>query len=200
MDIVFPNNNEKEFLEIAEWLGTNELLLAYPLKRLEAVTTSEGFIKLIESSKVKIRVGIIAEPKEVQLARKEGITVLCRALAKPADRWLFEKAKPDIIFDLEQSPEPDSLHQRNSGLNHVLAAIAAKNRIAIGFSFASILNSSGTRRAQLLGRIAQNTALCKKYDVKCFFASFASSPWEMRGEHELKAIGELIGFSLKQNL
>jgi len=175
-DIVFPNNNEKEFIEMAERLGISELVFAYP-----QLPTP----KFPDNSKVKVSAAILAEHNRVSSARGKADFVIVKASATEQDRFLFEKAKPDIIFDLEQSQKPDGVFQRNSGLNHIMAALAAKNNITIGFSFSSILNSSGFRRAQIMGRMAQNLFLCRKYKVKTLFASFARSPLEMRSESDL---------------
>ena len=184
MDIVFPNGNEQEFIKMAERLGVSELVFAcskFPVK----LPTS--------TSKLNIRTALLTEPNKVASARGKVDFVITKASATEQDRFLFEKAKPDIVFDLEQSQRPDGIFQRNSGLNHIMAALAAKNSIAIGFSFSSILNSSGFRRAQIMGRMAQNLILCRKYKVKTLFASFARNPWEMRSEHDLKSFFGLIG-------
>jgi len=183
-DIVFPNGNEREFIQMAERLGISELVLAYS-RPPNALSSS--------TPKLKVRSAILAQPNQVQATKHKAGFVITKAAANEQDRFLFEKAKPSIIFDLEQSARPDGLFQRNSGLNHIMAALAAKNEITIGFSFSSILNSSGFRRAQIIGRMAQNLVLCRKYKVKTLFASFAHSPPEMRSEHDLKSFFGLLG-------
>ena len=183
MDIVFPNGNEQEFIKMAEHLGITELVFAYSKLPPKPLPTT---------AKVKVRIAILAEPKNVQATKRKAGFVITKASSTEQDRFLFEKAKPDIIFELEQSQRPDGLFQRNSGLNHIMAALAAKNEMTVAFSFSSILNSSGFRRAQIMGRMAQNLVLCRKYKVKTLFASFANSPLEMRSEHDLKAFFGLI--------
>ena len=177
MDIVFPNGNEREFIEMAERLGIGELVLTY---------SKLPFPPIPASSKVKVRCMILAQSNQVQATKRKAEFVICRASATEQDRFLFEKAKPNIVFDIEQSQRPDGLFQRNSGLNHIMAALAAKNEMTVAFSFSSILNSSGFRRAQIMGRMAQNLVLCRKYRVKTLFASFARFPLEMRSETNLK--------------
>ena len=183
MDIVFPNGNEQEFIEMAERLGISELVFAY---------SKPSAKPLPAHPKLKISAAILAEPNRVPSARGKADFVITKASATEQDRFLFEKAKPNIIFDLEQSAKPDGIFQRNSGLNHIMAALAAKNEMIVAFSFSSILNSAGFRRAQIMGRMAQNLVLCRKYKVKTLFASFARSPWEMRSEHDLNAFFGLL--------
>src|SRR3989338_6580410 len=69
----------------------------------------------------------------------------------------------DILLDPHLGSRKDFMHQRNSGLNHVLCALAKENNVAIGFSFSSILHAE--KRAVLLGRIMQNILLCRKYKI-----------------------------------
>lgn len=184
LDIVFPNGNEQEFVKMAERLGIGELIFAYSKPTTKLLPTS---------SKLKVRAMILAEPKNIQATKRNAGFTITKASATEQDRFLFEKAKPSIIFDLELSQRPDGLFQRNSGLNHIMAALAAKNEMTVAFSFSSILNSAGFRRAQIMGRMAQNLVLCRKYKVKTLFASFARHPLEMRSESDLRAFFGLLG-------
>src|SRR3989344_3838600 len=69
----------------------------------------------------------------------------------------------DILLDPHLGNRKDFMHQRNSGLNHVLCALAKEHNVAIGFSFSSILRAQ--HREKLLGRIMQNILLCRKYKI-----------------------------------
>lgn len=110
----------------------------------------------------------------------------------------FENKNIKMLFDLENVPGRDALHQRKSGLNHILAKIAFEKKKIIGFNFSNILNSDDEKRALLLGRMRQNVKLCRKYDVKMFLGSFASDPYELRGKYELRAFGAMIGMTPKE--
>ena len=57
-DIVIPNNNEKEFIQIAEKLGYKELIFLYNYNDFQNK-------KEIESKKIKIQKGILADPRNI---------------------------------------------------------------------------------------------------------------------------------------
>ncbi len=173
-DIVFPDNNEDEFIEMALKLGYSSLYLIYSV---------ENFNKReIKNKKLKIKKGIIADIKNFQKAKKLSEFVIIKSSEN--NRHVLEKLKPSILFDLEKESKKDFIHHRASGLNQVLCKIAQQNKVAIGFSFSSILNLN----TKVLGRIRQNIKLCRKYKVKTAIASFASKPYEMRSPHDLIAL------------
>ena len=104
-------------------------------------------------------------------------------------RKALENKHIDIIFGLEDHKFPDFLHQRNSGLNHILCKIAHDNDKIICFDFSSILNSKGMKRARIFGRMMQNIRLCRKYKVKMAAASFG----EMRNRRDLESLFKVLG-------
>lgn len=80
------------------------------------------------------------------------------------NREVLASKKIDILLDPHLGDRRDKLNQRDSGLNQVLCEIAKENKIAIGFSFNSLLNSYSLWR--VLGRVIQNIKLCRKYRVE----------------------------------
>jgi hypothetical protein len=159
MDIAFPKNNEKEFLEIAEKLNVE--------------------IKFAE----KVKQGYKADNM---------------LISNNGERKNFESKQIKLFYDLENRDERDFIHQRNSGLNQILAKIAHDKNKIIAFNFSTILNSEPEKRAQILGRMKQNVKLCRKYKVKMFVGTFANNPYELRGKYELKAFAFMIGMNPKE--
>ena len=111
-------------------------------------------------------------------------------------RKLIENKKIDILLNSEKGFKGDSLHYRNSGLDQIVCKLAAKNKIAIGFSFSEFLSSNN--RSELIGRIRQNVKLCRKYKVKMVVASFAKNKYEMRDAKDLLAFCRFIGMTGKE--
>lgn len=175
MDVVFPNNNEDKFIEIAKRLGYTSLCFVYPLK--------EFCRKKLDFD---IKYGILCNDKDIQKARKMSNLVFLKAGEN--QRSLIEKNKDIIIFGFEQSEKSDFLHQKRSNLNHILCSLATKNNIKIGFSFNLLLNSNENQRNVLIGRMANNIKLCKKYKTRMIFGSFAANPYEMRANNDLAAL------------
>ena len=189
IDIVFPDRNEKEFIEIAEKLGFKGLIFVYSDSSKCADAQKLG-------TKLKILTALVADQKKIQQARQKSKLVFMKSTGD--DRFAFEKSKPDLVFELEEAQKHDYIHQRASGLNHILCDLAKKNNVGIGFSFSSVLNSSGMLRAQIIGRIQQNISLCRKYKNKVVIASFARNPFEMRSPQDLASFFVTIGMHQKE--
>lgn len=108
-------------------------------------------------------------------------------------RHAIEKSDIKIFYNLEVHHDRDGLHQRKSGFNHVLAALAHDKEKIIAFNFNTVLQATGATRSVLLGRMRQNVTLCRKYKVSMMIMSGATTPYEMRSGHDLIAFGELLG-------
>jgi len=188
-DIVFPDRNEKEFVEVAEKLGYDSLVFVYPSKSGFADAAKLG-------AKTKVICALISDQKKIQQAKQNLVPVFVKSTGD--DRFAFEKSRPDFIFELEEAQKHDYIHQRASGLNHVLCTLAKKNNVGIGFSFSSVLNCSGMLRAQIIGRMQQNISLCRKYKNKVVIASFARNPYDMRSPQDLISFFVTIGMHQKE--
>lgn len=184
-DMVFPNKNETKFIHHASLLGYNGLCLTYSLKEM---ISKEKLKELKTQSKISIHTAaIIDKQSQLQKAKTSSDIVIVRSKDDAFDRNLLERGKIDLIFDMENSPRSDFIHQRNSGLNHIFCRLATKKAIVIGTSFSNIFNKFPFERAQVMGRIKQNLRLCKKYNTKTIFASFAKKPTELRSPDDLRS-------------
>ena len=189
-DIVIPENNETSFISIADKLGYKSLLFLYSFE--------DYFNKRDFESKIKLSYGILADPKNIskinnKFNEKRPFTVI---KSSSNNREIIEKSRSDLVFSLEEYSKKDFMHQRGSGLNHIMAKLAHVNNIMIGFSLNSILNSD--KKHMILGRIMQNIKLCRKYKVKMMIASFAFDPMEMRSPHDLMSLFLKLGMHQKE--
>ena len=184
MDLVFPKQNENEFIKIAEQLNIKNLCFVYPLKEFDK-------IEKIKNSKITLYFGTILKPNELRKLKKPAELVVVKDSNK--NRKVLESKGIDVLFDLENHKRKDFIHHRNSGLNQVLCNLANKNKIIIGFNFNSVLKSEPVQCSTILGRMMQNVRLCRKYKIDMITASFATSPYEMRSLHDLRAFARLIG-------
>lgn len=94
------------------------------------------------------------------------------------NRKILENKNVNMLLSPEHEHKKDKLKQRDSGLNHVLCAIAKKNGIAIGIDIDKIRNKEKAgdaeekkEKAELLARIMQNIKLCKKQKVSMLLVS-----------------------------
>ena len=173
IDIVFPNKNEAEFIELAKKLGISGLIFVYKQPS--------------EFGKYEAANALFVEPKHIQKARQNDVLAIC-----PGTREAIERGA-DIVFGFETQEGKDHTHYRLSGLNQVLCNLATEKKVRIGFSFSEILQNIGQKRAQLIGRMAQNIIFCRKFKTPVKIASFASNPYEMRAPAELKSFFEQLG-------
>lgn len=184
IDIVFPQNNETDFVRIAEMLGIKNLCFVYSPKDFISAKAVD--------TKIKIYKGLILKPGEARKVKGADIIIV---KAVDDNRSLLENKSIDLLFDLENHSHKDFLHHRNSGLNQVFCAIANKSRTIILMNFNSVLKSDRIHSAKIIGRMMQNVRLCKKYKVDLAIASFATEPYEMRDFNDLAAFGRIIGVS-----
>jgi len=188
IDIVFPKDNEKEFIKTAKVLGYTDIIFCYELKKFKD-------IKKIEDKDLNIHYGILANFKDIAAAKSLSNFVIMNANIEDKRR-IFEESKPDLIFSLEDELRSDFIYQRNSGLNQVLCKLAKKNEIEIGLSFSLILNSK--KRHIILGRMMQNIRFGNKYDLDLVLASFAKDPFEMRNPKDLTSLGLILKITTKK--
>ncbi len=154
-----------------------------------AKDNEKEFLKIAEKLGIELKFAAKA---------KQGYKVDNKIISNNGSRKNFESKTIGLFYDLENHNERDFIHQRNSGLNQVHAKIAHDKEKIIAFNFSTILNSTPERRALILGRMRQNVKLCRKYKVKMFIGTFASNPYELRGEYELKAFGYFLGMNSKE--
>ncbi|MBS3126509.1 hypothetical protein J4453_03665 [Candidatus Woesearchaeota archaeon] len=182
-DIVYPDKNEKEFIQMAEKLGYGALVFAYPLPSIPSSLPSGRNVKLFRAADASFR--------ELNKAKKEVDFVFCEKDLN--SQLVFEGRMADLIYGFGLHEKQDPLHQRASELNQILCKLAAKNKVAVGFPFRAFLTASPLQQSFYLGRLAQNWELCRKYKVPMVIGSFARHPLEMRAPRDLISFFSLAG-------
>lgn len=123
-------------------------------------------------------------------AKKKRQLMIYRATREEMLRFALEKTDIDMVIGQEFIHPQDSLHFLRSGLDQVLCSIAVQRKKTIAFSFHDILTSP--HQAKVLGRMAFNMWLCKKYKVPMFFSTFAENEWELRSASDLQAFWRVL--------
>ena len=193
-DVVFPNGNEEDFIELAPRLGYGGLCFVYNYDKNK--NFEEKLKTLQRKTKLKLNYGLLVSLKDINKIKKNGILIFIKSSLK--DRFVIEKKKADVLFGLEEQSTRDFIHHRASGLNHVLCELANKNKIIIGFSFNSVLKNKKTAY-KILGRMTQNIHLCRKYKIKTLVGSFAEKPFEMRNSKDLTSLFYVLGCKKEKN-
>ena len=193
-DIVVPNNNEESFVVVAEKLGYRAIVFLYePEKYRPAAEVKQLLDKKGCKTKLILQSGIITNSKNVQKARNNSDLVVVWETENI--REAVERAKPDIIFGMEEQQKRDFMHQRNSGINQVVCDIAKEKHVYFGISMGHILSSRS--RHVLFGRMMQNIRLYRKYENQFVFASFAQQPYEMRAPKDIISLLVVLGVDSK---
>jgi len=106
------------------------------------------------------------------------------------NRRVLETIKIDYLVSVEGGVRRDSLKQRDSGFNHVMARIAKEKGIGIVIDFEEVVKLKGKERALRLGRIMQNVRVCRR--VGCGIKILGGD------ERVLKSFGFSLGMGTGQ--
>ena len=189
-DITIPQNNEAEFAEIASKLGIKKLYFLYESNNFSEEKINKKLELIKEKFNLNFETGIIVKNQDTNKIKTNSKLIIAKSSDK--DRFLIESKKVKLIYGFEELGRKDYLHQRASGLNHIMCELARKNNVFIGFLYGSLLN--GEEKASLvLGRMTQNIKLCRKYKVKTIIGSFAENPFDLRAPHDLANLFKMFG-------
>lgn len=94
--------------------------------------------------------------------------------------------------------EKDSLKQRASGLNHVVAKEAAKKGASFVIDYSLFNNIDKREKARQIAKIIQNIVICRKTKCPIKIASFAKNENERLSEIEAKNFCFSLGMSSQQ--
>jgi RNase P/RNase MRP subunit p30 len=185
-DICFPKNNEKDFIEVALKLGTKSLIFVYDFKDLKTYEFQKK--ELLKLTELKVDIGITVDEKSINKVSLIDDYIFC----KTPPLSLIDHKKSYILYNFELLERSDFLHHRNSGLNQVMCNLMKEKDKILGISFSSLINSRN--KGVILGRMRQNARFSRKFNLKTVIASFATTPYELRAEHELISFKKILGF------
>ncbi len=99
--------------------------------------------------------------REIQKLVRSGEKVIVEAGDDNFNRKIFEIKDVDMVVGLEFDRR-DRLKQRDSGMNEILAKLAKKNGIVVGFDVARLCKLDSLEKGKVLSRLRQNIQLCKR--------------------------------------
>lgn len=172
-DICIPNNNEEEFILIAEKLETKKLLFLYDKKE-------KDLSELQKKTKIKLFSGLIDSQKENALNFAKG------------ERKNVENKKIKFLYGFEELEQKDSLHYKRSGINQVIGKLLKDKEKVLVIDMEKVFETKN--KEKLLGRIQFNLKLAKKYKLNLVIASFAKKPKNMRSGKDYEALIRVLGY------
>ena len=146
---------------------------------------------LIESSEKEAR-------RIVECLKKTNIKIGVVGNDDAFNRRVVETLKIDYLVSPELGTERDSLKQRDSGINHVVAKLAAAKGVVVVVDFGDVAGLSGKEKALRLGKIIQNVKVCRRAGCGLKIGSFGLKKGEVIGEKERVAFGLGLGMSSVQ--
>ncbi len=115
------------------------------------------------------------------------------------NRRILDTIKIDYLVSPELSPRIDTLKQRSSGLNHVLATIARDKDVTIVINLSNFISTQDPKiKSILISRTIQNIVVCRKANCKIKFATFAQFESDLLDEKQIFSIGSSLGMSSQQ--
>jgi RNase P/RNase MRP subunit p30 len=187
----FLGKKDKEVEKIARELGFEKIFFVKQVER------ENDFNKLTRKENQKEYDACLIKTKNVEIMRKfidkasnyfEYILVL--GTDDEINRASLEHKKTFALVAPEFGRGKDFLSQRDAGLNHVLCKIAKENDKTIVFRFSDVIENEN--KASIIGKLAQNIKLCKKYKTKYLFVNFCSDLKEMLHHKELESFERVL--------
>lgn len=108
------------------------------------------------------------------------------------NRVALEHKKVKALVSPEYERRYDYTNYRSSGLNQVLCKIAHDNNKVIIENFSEFLAKEKKEKAILLGRILQNSILCRKYKTKFIVAQFVKNEDELVDSKKLLEFNKIL--------
>jgi RNase P/RNase MRP subunit p30 len=96
------------------------------------------------------------------------------------------------VLNKEYGEDKDAIHQRRSGLNHVLAQAYKKKNIGVLCEITTLKQLKPQRQAQIFGRIKQNLFQARKHNISYELCTFAQTPFELRHAKDLASLTRIL--------
>ncbi len=141
---------------------------------------------------------IVRSITEFLKSKKEKKVIAILGRDDEFNRRVIETCKIDYLVSPERGHVRDTLKQRDSGLNHVVAKEAVKKNISIVIDFSSLVKFEKKFQARVLARIMQNIKICRKAKCHIKIATFAVRKEDLRDEFSLRSFCFSLGMSSEQ--
>jgi len=168
--------SEPETVEMVKKLGFSGVGI---LQDFESTIGGVKEVALVSPAGVDVALGIeLKDMKRVEKSRKKELVVVTTGDLETS-RKAVENPMVDILFCRE--------------MNYIMAKLAKKNNVSVGFNFSQLLHSFGARRSDVLGSYLKQARLVRKYKTPFVLTSGAKSKWDLRSPSDLISFGRVLG-------
>lgn len=137
--------------------------------------------------------------KIVDFLRKKNKLIAVAGYDNQFNRRIIETMQINYLVSPEKYIKNDTLKQRDSGLNHVLAKTAKQKNIEIIINFTELKELDQKTQSIRIARITQNLKICRKAKAKIKIATFAKNKKDFCTTKELQEFMISIGSSTNQS-
>jgi ribonuclease P/MRP protein subunit RPP1 len=193
-DLCVRVENHREATEASRELGWNGLglLVPYSVNCMRELGELRDKIKSVRG--IDLGLGVEIATGDSRLVKKAAGNV-----RRDVELVVVRGSTPEVNRAALETPEVDVLtHQGGMEINHVLARLAARNRVAVGFVFSGILLSYKKTRISLFSGMMRDAGILRKYRAPFIISSGSLSAWDLRSPSDLLAFGKLLGFPENQ--
>lgn len=194
-DLSSGDDTVQALADRAERLGFHGIAVTDYVAGRDEVAEVEEAVSGVESP-VDVHVGATIRPadpgdlKEMLPGIRERVDVL---VVHGGDAAVNRAATGDTRVDVLAHPE---LERNDSGIDHVMAEQAAKNRVAIQVNVRQLLETYGKVRSHVLAHMRRNVRLAEKFDAPVVASSGATAVGHLRAPRELAAFPRILGMDV----
>jgi ribonuclease P/MRP protein subunit RPP1 len=191
-DLCVRAGEHEKALEIGKRLGLDMIGLIVPLGSLKALkrVQEERDWRL----KPRLALGLDASADKPNQMRKN-----VQGMRRSVELVVVSGGTEELNRAAVETPEVDVLTNHDiggrSGINHVLARLAKKNGVSIGFDMNQLMTSYRLGRIQEFSSMVESARQVRKAGTSFIITSGARDVWDMRSPSELIAFGRQLGFT-----
>ena len=187
-----------EVIEMAKKLGYSGIGLVEnyanldQFKKIKDMARSVKEIKIFPGIEIEAN-GVRELKRMVYKARKFSNFIIVSGGEYKINRAAVEDSRVSMLSHPEYK-------RSDSGMDHIIAKLAAEKNVAIEINFHEILETFRKVRSFVLNHMKMNVELAQKYGAPIVITSGAKGKWEMRDPRELAAIGQILGMNLEDSM
>ena len=191
-DLCVRTADASKALEIGRRLGLGVIGIVVPAADLAGLEKLRKGLDWREKPRLALGVEAFTEKPEqlrrlAEAVRRSAEIVVARGGTAELNRAVIETPEVDILINHDI--------EGRCGINHVLARLAKKNGVAIGFDFNQLMTSYRLGRIQEFSAMVETARQVSKAGAPLVLTSGAQDPWDMRSPSELMAMGRLLGLN-----
>ncbi len=191
-------SSAEDMIDFAKRLGWSGIVFCCFADSVEIIEQQRRIVNSLKTKDFDVAMGV-----EIKANSGEELHSAIDRTRRKAEMLIVSGGSLDINRAALETNQVDMLshpeNQRNdSGIDLVMAKLAADNNVSIELNFREALNSYRKSRVHVLSHMRHNLKLAKKFGFPLAITSGAYSKWELRAPRELAAFGINLGMRVEE--